>query len=307
MLFKQITKDILGINNIRRLKLIIGASNILRFYRMLEFMHHPEYKKIIATNSDLKNKHKGQRCFIVGNGPSLKYLDFSLLADEFTFTVNQLPRNPNFSKIKTNYHLWSDSRFFELQKDRSEDLELLNVMHRVGAANNNPTVFYPIEFKGKIDNLGLSNKINTRYFFRRGVNHRQVLNSLVDFSDIVTDFSTVMQIAICLAVYMGFSKIYLLGCDCTGFISTAQAKLNNAKEAEYAYKISDNEKKRMERISEQVSIRDELLWYADIFDTYELLHTYCQKHGTELYNATFGGLLECLPRVQLEDVLGLKS
>jgi len=35
-----------------------------------------------------RDKHKGERCFIIGNGPSLRNTDISLLEDEITFGVN---------------------------------------------------------------------------------------------------------------------------------------------------------------------------------------------------------------------------
>lgn len=37
----------------------------------------------------LHNKHRGQRCFIVGNGPSLNQTDLSLLQNEYTITTNR--------------------------------------------------------------------------------------------------------------------------------------------------------------------------------------------------------------------------
>ena len=38
----------------------------------------------------LKDKHKGQRCFIVCNGPSLKDINFDFLKDEITFGMNRI-------------------------------------------------------------------------------------------------------------------------------------------------------------------------------------------------------------------------
>jgi hypothetical protein len=38
----------------------------------------------------LENTHAGQRCFIIGNGPSLRQTDMSLLRNEFTFGLNRI-------------------------------------------------------------------------------------------------------------------------------------------------------------------------------------------------------------------------
>ena len=37
-----------------------------------------------------QNKHQGQRCFIIGNGPSLRLTDLSKLKGEFTFGLNRI-------------------------------------------------------------------------------------------------------------------------------------------------------------------------------------------------------------------------
>lgn len=38
----------------------------------------------------LRNSHRGERCFIIGNGPSLKGMDLSPLKNEFTFGLNRI-------------------------------------------------------------------------------------------------------------------------------------------------------------------------------------------------------------------------
>ena len=67
---------------------------------------------ILSQNNRFKNIHSGERCFILGNGPSLKNVDLSLLADEFVFTVNNFAFIDGFEKAKTNVHLWMDLAFF---------------------------------------------------------------------------------------------------------------------------------------------------------------------------------------------------
>jgi hypothetical protein len=39
---------------------------------------------------ELKDIHRGKRCFILGNGPSLNHTDLSLLEDEITFGLNRI-------------------------------------------------------------------------------------------------------------------------------------------------------------------------------------------------------------------------
>lgn len=44
----------------------------------------------IKNNAKFHNMHLGERCFVLGNGPSLKDVNFSLLKDEFVFTCNRI-------------------------------------------------------------------------------------------------------------------------------------------------------------------------------------------------------------------------
>ena len=123
---------------------IIGSKNTLRIKNTLFFRNYPEFKQLIKNNCEFRGIHNGERCFILGNGPSLSKVDFTLLKDEVVFSVNQLPKNSQFSELHTTYHMWTDNRFFKISEERPEDMELLDVMKRVNTQDNHPIVFYSI-------------------------------------------------------------------------------------------------------------------------------------------------------------------
>ena len=264
----------------------------------------PEYIELVKDNASFLNIHKGERCFILGNGPSIKSVDFSQLEKEYVFTVNQMPRNPQFENLKTNYHVWADERFFHIDKEKPEDMELLEVMKSVNTKESSPVVFYKSSALPMVKQFGLADELNVRFYNEIYINNiREALDAGIDLTKALPSFSTVIQYAICIAIYMGFEHIYLLGCDCTGFISTAQQKMNAAEKSLYAYDISDNEKKRMEKSMINYSIKNELKWYVDLFDTYEIIGKYAVDNGIEIYNAGMGGLLDCYPRKNLDAIL----
>ena len=105
---------------------------------------------------------------------------------------------------------------------------------------------------------------------------------------------------------MGFSKIYLLGIDCTSIINVVNGKLKTSEKAQYTYNISYNEKKRLEKIASMTSIRSELYSNLKLFDFYQEIYNYCEKYNVKLYNATNPTLLECIPKVDLEYILNNK-
>jgi hypothetical protein len=51
---------------------------------------NPKFYSSVHRLNELKGKHKGQRAFIIGNGPSLKNMDLSILKDEKTFGLNRI-------------------------------------------------------------------------------------------------------------------------------------------------------------------------------------------------------------------------
>jgi hypothetical protein len=50
----------------------------------------PEFRRSAARLRRLHDRYKGERCFILGNGPSLSRMDLSPLAGEFTFGLNRI-------------------------------------------------------------------------------------------------------------------------------------------------------------------------------------------------------------------------
>lgn len=256
---------------------------------------------VLKQNARFRNAYHGERCFIFGNGPSLKNVDFSLFRDEYTFTVNQLARNPRFPELHTNFHMWSDERFFIVDPNKPEDLELVESMRRVRTADNSPVVFYKYAGYNFVKQFGLDKDLDIHYF-EQGYYYVSEKRD-VDFTRFTPAFSTVVHYLICLAVYMGFQEIYLLGCDCTGIVSIIDNYLNKGEEAKYAYQISENEKKRMQRIQQQTKVRDELVSTVRLFDDYERLLKYCTARQVKLFNATNPTLLDTIPKVDLMSVL----
>lgn len=51
---------------------------------------HPWRRASIQKLAALKNSHQGERCFLVGNGPSLKHTDLVKLRNEFSFGFNRI-------------------------------------------------------------------------------------------------------------------------------------------------------------------------------------------------------------------------
>lgn len=253
----------------------------------------------LNANHELENIHKGKRCFVIGNAPSLNTQDLSVLKDEIVLTVNQISRNKQFKSLNTNYHFWADPGFFK-ENSKEGDKELLEVMMSVNTDGNRPVCFFPLEAKEFVSNKKLDQVLNVRYFVPGHILSDQYKK--IDFSGMIPGMNTVVQYAIMLGIYMGCTEIYLLGCDCTGILSYIETKTDSGN-FEYAYDISQAEAERMKAMLGGVSCEQTFYGWGKIFEGYRLLGGYCKKRGIQLINLTNGGILDCLPRKKFENVV----
>lgn len=283
-------------------KALFSEKTEQKMRRRIVEKRRKEELNLISSNGMFKDIHKGERCFIVGNGPSIKSLDLSVLKNEIVFTVNQSPRIKGFDKIETNYHVWVDERFFNLDSDSPEDMELLQVMKNVKTSEKSPVVFYKTSAYQMIQKYKLDRELDIHYIMDGPINFD---SPDVDFpiNRPLPVYPTCIHYAILIAMYMGFTEIVLLGCDCTGLINTIHARMEDSDEYAYAYDISQNEAKRMQKQQDKSRLADEFLWYSRLLNTYGILYSYCKNRGCNLVNATRGSILEELPKVDLKDLM----
>lgn len=263
------------------------------------------YKQEIKRNIKFKNIYDGKRCFILGNGPSLKQQDLTLLNDEYVFTVNQATRHKDFNAIKSTFHFWTDANFFIIDKNNPEDLELLNAMKNVNENNKDIQVFFPLEQKHFAQKFGLDKSLNINYFSSK-LYMTENYNRDIDFTKLIPAFGTVVQWCIIAAVYMGFSEIYLLGCDNTSLMVTMKSALKINDAQDYGYNITENEKKRMENIVENNGIEAYTDSYLQTSKGYRKLYKYCNKKNVKLVNCSAQTVIDSIPREKYEDVIARK-
>lgn len=267
---------------------------LLNFKRNLEVPFN-----IVQNNAELHNLYRGQRCFIIGNGPSLKTQDLNLLANEHVFTCNYFPQSNQFDGLKPLGHFFMDDRFFVNEKDL--DVKPVNTVLRACHNAHMPYLFLDSSIKKYEKDYAFPDLFETHYIIQSPY---ASLNQALNLASIIPQFSTVVHTAICVAWYMGFKYIYLLGCDCTGFVSYAKAyEVDCSLENSYGFAINKESNYVIQKNMTSAPIEDELRWYACIFDNYKKLHDFCKQTNRELINLTNGGVLGYLPRAQYEDVI----
>ena len=244
--------------------------------------------------------HKGKRCFILGNGPSLRDVNLGKLKDEYVFSVNCFARVQNFELAKPNYHLWMDYSFFELRDDQKYNHEeLINDYYKMagtGAICFVPDVAYSFIKENKID------KILDVHYLLSGESNAVIPEIKYKLDDFITGYSTVVQYAITVAIYMGFTEIYLLGCDSTSIISLLNNALDVKSNNIHAYD-KDDTNERNKQILSNWSMTDIFFDQYTLFHGYKLLGEFSKKQGIVLRNCSTKTLINEISWVSLNDVL----
>lgn len=86
------------LSNIRDQRLLeLSIANTLNSFRIIK----------------LKNRYKNKRCFVIGNGPSLKLDDLNKLKNEFTFASNKIYKIFNQTDWRPSFYFAEDSLIYE--------------------------------------------------------------------------------------------------------------------------------------------------------------------------------------------------
>lgn len=228
----------------------------------------------------LKNIHKGERCFVIGNGPSLTSSDLDLIKDEFSFAANRVFYIFEKTKWRPTYYCAQDTEVvkdiantLDVMIDNSTMLFIISICRSFipkRIRDNNKVLFFRAKFVNAYDDRLFSNKIEN-YIFGGG---------------------SVTYASIQLAAYMGFSEIYLLGVD------------HNYNSASFSNGHLDSEDVKNSYFEGMPS---NIVMNAPNTDNSTLsfikAKEWADANGIKIMNATRGGKLEVFPRIRLEDII----
>ena len=241
---------------------------------------------MLGNNVALKNAHAGKRCFIVGNGPSLKAQDITLLENEICIVTNRFFCHPDSGKIKPAYWILADPGFY--QQPETLLRPALEAFTRTGIRTS---LFVPSSGHHFYAQAQLGPSIEL-HFFR--YDDTLNVNSEIDFSRSIPQYGqNVVAVGLMLAFHLGCSQIYLLGCD-HDFMGFTEQEYQ-AQQIGHFYEQDKNAVKHLNWEQWQAAM-------ARMTFEYRELHKYGAAHGREIFNATDKGHLELFPRVAYESL-----
>ena len=221
-----------------------------------------------------KNIYEGKRCFIIGNGPSLRKEDLMVLEQkrEISFAANGIFHIYNEISWRPTHYVLCDALAYKAMYERIKDIE-----------NKDAFIadFYYTDF-------GTINKAN-RYYL---INKLSDSDKFEFSDDAVRGFysgKTVTYVMIQMACYMGIKEIYLLGVDWSGGTEGPRKDFYE----------SDKE--------DRTVCNNPYNLFIEEMNAFKSAKKYAELNGIKIYNATRGGRLEVFERVDFDSLFVLNK
>ncbi len=263
---------------------------LLTYYKPSALVFYLSHLDVLRSNGQLHDRHAGERCFIMCNGPSVNEQDIRLLRGETVFSVSNGYRHPDYLSISPKYHCVPQVSYSNLSPENT--VEWFKEMDQsIGDA----TIILDHQEWGLVQKHRLFSKRET-HFVCMGKNQFPSGNAVPELTGIIPRVQTVPIMVLMIALYMGFREIYLLGVDHDWFVK---------KEYRYFYgngvTTADSTLASDGRLL--TTLWDELPAVNKVWEQYRAIKRIAQANGARIYNATHGGMLDEFERVRLEDAV----
>jgi len=256
-------------------------SNIKVGYRL--FLSGHTHKK----NHDLKNRHVGSRCFILGAGSSVKLQDITKLEGEYVISVSNTFVHPDFGLIKPRYHVLPPLLQSHGNDVKSEE-DFVFWLRQMEVATESAEIFFHLGDKAMIERNGLFNNRIIHWVeyaewdgdFDRNLNLESIPH-----------INSVSELAITIGLYLGFDAINLPGIDHDWFNGVLVHFYDYEKE--HAIKLDP---KKLDFVDAEFQMRR----HAEIFRKYKYLQSI--RHNIFNANADPRHYLDTFPKVDFDSL-----
>ena len=255
-----------------------------------------QYTEYAKRNEKLRDKYRGKRCFILGNGESLRQKNLALLKDEVVFVTNGFYKCEACAEVEPNYYLLVDDAFFKgkLGHDLLAGIECLKEYE------HKPEFIVPYSMVPVIQEDYKWNRWTNVYYIDAGMSFHKGYNKQWDMTQIVAAPQCVVQVAMLAATFMGFEEIYLLGVEQTNIFDTINMYLGIGP-SNYVYAEEKSSDSWMQ-LRTLHTLDEQLRGYARIFELYKEIYRYCRNMGVEIYNCTPESLIDSIPKKEYESL-----
>jgi len=243
---------------------------------------HPWRRESIQNLKRFKDIHPGERCFIIGNGPSLKNTNLGLLRDEFTFGMNRIYLMYPDLGFSNTYYLSINSLVIE---QCAQDILALQIP-RFLSWRTRDLVQEALDDNSKLPFDPPVTFLHTTY---TGPKFAQ------DVGGRLWEGATVTYVAMQLAFHMGFTQVILIGVD-HSFTSKGKPNTTVVSGGDDLDHFDSNYFGKGFR------------WQLPDLDTSEIAYHRAKENyaaaDREIIDATIGGKLTVFPKVEYQSLFG---
>jgi hypothetical protein len=231
---------------------------------------HPWRRESRKRLAALKDIHKGERCFIIGNGPSLRATDLKKIRNEFTFGLNRI------------YLLFPELGFTTTYFLSMNDLVIEQCAAEILAL--------PIpKFLTWRSHRFLSPTEDTNFLYTTYTGPKFAR----DVAGRLWEGATVTYVALQLAYHMGFEKVILIGVD-HNFVTKGDANKTITSQGDDPNHFAPN------------YFGKGFKWQLPDLETseraYRMAKAAYAADGRQVLDATIGGKLTVFPKVDYDDL-----
>lgn len=274
--------------------LYLNQSRWRNIWAKNTFLKYP--LQLAAHNSEFRDLHRGQRCFIVCNGPSINSQDLLPLKHEVVFSVSNGYHHKDYLQIRPRYHCVPQLTYGKITT--SDAIAWFQEMHgKLGDAE----LFLNYTEEPLVRAHGLFPGRRIHYICLHDSFDQHGANDIVDISDTMPRVQSVPIMCLMIAMYMGFREIYLLGTEHDHF---------KTRRYEYFYQPTVLKEKDASVTPGGVLTISRYVEFSgllELWKQYRRIKEIAGANSITIYNATRGGELDEFPRIDLVDALQQSS
>ena len=241
---------------------------------------HPWRRKSLQHLDKYRDIHAGERCFIIGNGPSLKDTDLSLLRNEYTFGMNRIYLMFPELGFSTSYYLSINSLVID---QCAEDILALQTP-RFLSWRSREYIKDALNKNSELPSEPPLSFLHTTYTGRKFAH---------DAGERLWEGATVTYVAMQLAYHMGFKQVILIGVD-HSFSTKGKPNTTVVSGGDDPDHFDSNYFGKGFR------------WQLPDLDTSEIAYHKAKENYTaadrEILDATVGGKLTVFPKVEYQSL-----
>ena len=254
---------------------------------------HQDIDGLTRRNVILKDSHRGEKCFILGNGPSLQQFDLKKIAEEYVFGVNQIMSADKWDEAMVNAWVCIDGNLLGMWINAQYDF--CNMIKRLNGLKI--CAFVPVEARHYLKSRGLLDDTDIDFYYLNA--KQQYINfdnemhiEEIDISKFMMQSYNVVICAINIAIYMGFSEIYLLGCDQSVLKEELNYFFDEMPGVLHTFEGEDASLMTMQERMASKGMYFEIKAQLTQLKQFSLLADYCERKGIRIRNLTKQSLKE---------------